>query len=116
MDKGSEAAPDDYADESDDALKDVLVAIQAFEGKLFLSKKNDRITEICGDGRVILQLVTQGHQANSHLWTNPEYMCPLLFHWYKTHRRFINDFSGQSISFATNISPPSQHPIPIYLS
>lgn len=116
MDRASEAASDECTDESDDELKDVLEAIQAFEGEFFLSEKNDRITEICGDGRVILWFTSLDYQHLSFLWTNPEYMWPQSFHKYETWRGIIHEFRGQPISFSTNISPSSQHLIPIHLS
>lgn len=77
LDRASEASCDDYTDESDDELKDVLEAIQACEGEYFLVA-DDRITEIYGDGRVILEFTS--HQPNPSMRTNPEYMWPLSFH------------------------------------
>lgn len=110
LDRASEAACDDYRDESDDELKDVLEAIQALEGEYILVE-NDRITDICGDGRVILEFTS--HQPTSSMRTNPEYMWPLSFHRFETWWGPVFKFRGQSFSFSTNISPSSQHLIQI---
>lgn len=116
MDRASEAVSDDYTDESDDELMQFLEAIQAFEGEFFLSEENDRITKICGDGRVILRFTSQDYEHQSFLWTTPAYMWPLSFYKYETWKGDIHKAKGQSISFSTNISPSSQHLIPIYSS